>query len=229
MAEFLSGDFADGSLFFTDEDFGFYSSEEGEDGGQRCTVILALRVLRGGQVQAQASSADRFMFGELLGSEPRQELGPGVCRYCRRRVFDEGQAAVAGSDALRLHERWDHLDLFQEVLEPVVVAATAAKGTRRRGKRGKEAKRMAKVEKQAKEAESAPEEDNQLALQQSQLSKDTYAPCLAPSEHATTCTPALLSPPLTILGTPILPFHLEPSALSSFSGLNKLEDKSSGH
>ena len=99
---------------FTDYDLGWGDEA---DSGQSCpNVMLALRVLRGGRVQCLAQTSDRFVFGSLLGSEPRRELGPGVCRYCSRHVFDEGRPAAAGSDVLRLHEFWDHLDLFQEVL-----------------------------------------------------------------------------------------------------------------
>ena len=130
-----------------------------------------------------------------------------MCHYCSRRVFDEGRPAEAGSDALRLHEFWDHLDLFQEVLEPEVVAAAAVKGAKRRGKRGKEARRSSKV-KEAMETESAPEGNNQSVLQLQQLPQGSTAPYLAPLDPATTCTPRPLTL-MSITGTPILAFSLK--------------------
>jgi hypothetical protein len=196
--EFFSGDFIDASEFM-DEWSDHWGSD---DGGQSCPkAFLALRVLRDGRVQAQASSADSFLFGDLLGSEPRRKLGPGVCRYCLRRVFDDGKPAVAGSEILHLHERWDHLDLFQEILEPMVAASVAAGGTRRRGKKGKDAKRMAKT----KVTESAPEENNQLVQQFLKIALATDAPCSAPLDPATTCPPPVCS----IFGKPIPAFHLD--------------------
>mgnify|MGYP006963453416 CR=1 FL=1 len=97
----------------------------------------------------------------------------------------------------------------------VAAAAAAAKGTRRRGKRGKEAKRMAKVEDRAKEAESAPEETKPVCVAASTTTYGIHAPYTAPLDPATTCTPAPHPPPLTIHGTPILPFHLDPDVLGS--------------
>ena len=98
-----------------------------------------------------------------------------MCRHCARHVSDEGCPAAAGSDALRLHEYWDHLDLFQANLEPEVAAAAATKGTRRRGKRGKEARRMAKVKDRATEAESAPEETKPVCVAASKLNYLWYS------------------------------------------------------
>ena len=97
--------------------------------------------------------------------------------------------------------RWDHLDLFQVILEPMVAASVAAGGTRRRGKKGKEAKRMAKM----KVTESAPEENNQLVQQFLKIALATDAPCSAPLDPATTCPPPVCS----IFGKPIPAFHLD--------------------
>ena len=199
MAEFLSGDFVDGSVF-TDNDFGYWSSDE--DGGWAGTVMLALRVCRDGRVQARAETPDRWMFGELSDSSPRLPDGPGVCRYCSRRVFDEGQAVTwRGSDALRLHEFWDHLDLFQTALEREAAARVIPGVTRRRGKRGKEAIKM----KKRMEAESAPVGGNLDVQQQQQISSDTNAPSMALWDPAKTCYPEVFS----IDGAPIQAFHLD--------------------
>ena len=76
---------------------------------------------------------------------------------------------------------------------------------------------MAKVKDEVKEAASAPEEINQLAMQQLQMWQHTNAPCSAPLDPATTCTTTPGPPLTTIHGTPILPFHLESSELGSAS------------
>ena len=204
MEEFLSGDFCDAGDF-SDGDFGYYS---GDDGSCGCpNVFLALRVTLDGRVQCLTQLPDRFAFGELSDSDLRCNPGPGVCRYCSRRVYDEGRPAGAGSETLHYHEFWDHLDPFEEVLE-LEAAAKVAKGGRRRGKRGKEAKRMAK--RTSAESDQGGTTDQRQQLQQ--LSSDIYAPGSCPQGPATTCPPIY-----DIFGHPILSFRLDPPSLGSSS------------